>query len=77
MHVENLAVFDTCFEARAFESSLSSAEPQVKSSLSQVTAVGAICNAATFDSDRTPSSSNEKLISNKGIVGNATGIPIL
>jgi len=77
MHVENLAIFDTCFEARDFESYLSNAEPQVKSSLSQVAAVGAICNAATFDSDRTPSSSSEKSISIKSIVGNATGKPIL
>ena len=72
MHVENFAIFDTQFESKDFESAISSAEPEAKNSLSQVVAVGAVCNAATFNTDTASSSEVEKS-GGKMIVGNATG----
>jgi sodium/potassium-transporting ATPase subunit alpha len=69
MHVENLAVFDSSFESRDFESVLSNAEPEARANLSQVISIGAICNAATFEADLpTTEKSGER-----SIVGNATG----
>jgi len=72
MHLENFAVFDTQFESKDFGPAISSAEPEAKSNLSQVVAVGAICNAATFNADPGPSPSVEKS-GGRSIVGNATG----
>lgn len=69
MHVENLAIFDSSFESRDFESVLSNAEPEVKANLSQVISIGVICNAATFKAD-VPTAEKS---GGKSIVGNATG----
>ena len=68
MHVENLAIFDSSFESRDFESVLSNAEPEARANLSQVISIGVICNAATFNT-------NDPITENRGrsIVGNATG----
>lgn len=73
MHVENLAVFDTTYESNAFSSVVNQSEPPIESNLSQVAAVGAICNSATFDTDTSSSNSDEKKVQGRGIIGNATG----
>ena len=66
MHVVNVAVDDMVFESSAFESVLSDSTPAVKSNLSQLVAVGGICNAAVFGAD---SDGGQE----KSIVGDATG----
>jgi len=72
MHVENLAIFDSVYESNAFRTVITNSDPPVENNLSQIAAVGAICNAATFDVGAA-SGSDEKKIQGKGIVGNATG----
>jgi hypothetical protein len=69
MHVENLAIFDSDFESRDFESVLSNAEPQARANLSQLISVGVICNAATFKAG-VPTTEKS---GGSSIVGNATG----
>lgn len=71
MHVENLAIFDSVYESNAFRTVITNSDPPVENNLSQIAAVGTICNAATFDVD-SASGSDEK-VQAKGIVGNATG----
>ncbi|KAI0735310.1 sodium-potassium ATPase [Earliella scabrosa] len=70
MHVVNVAVDDMVFESSAFESVLSDSTPAVKSNLSQLVAVGGICNAAVFGVD---SDGGQE----KSIVGDATDAAIL
>jgi len=72
MHVENLAIFDSVYESNAFRTVITNSDPPVENNLSQIAAVGAICNATTFDVNAA-SGSDEKKIQGKGIVGNATG----
>lgn len=72
MHVENLAVFDSVYESNAFRTVITNSDFPAENNLSQIAAVGAICNAATFDMDAA-SGSDEKKVQGKGIVGNATG----
>jgi hypothetical protein len=72
MHVENLAVFDTTYESEVLRAVLTTAETHVQSNLSQVAAVGAICNSATFDTS-TIVNPDERKIAGNSIVGNATG----
>ncbi|KAF5309044.1 hypothetical protein D9619_013557 [Psilocybe cf. subviscida] len=75
MHVENLAVFDEVYESNMFRSVINNSDMPVASNLSQVAAVGSICNSAVAD---TSSSEEEQLLSkNKGFVGNATDVAIL
>ncbi|KAF8154699.1 sodium-potassium ATPase [Crassisporium funariophilum] len=75
MHVENLAVFDTVYESKSFHTALSGAAPDAESSLRQIAAIGAICNAATFDTGHPSSDSIDN--NGKTIVGNATDVAIL
>ncbi|KDR70264.1 hypothetical protein GALMADRAFT_255158 [Galerina marginata CBS 339.88] len=77
MHVENLAVFDSTYESNAFRGVITNSGPLIESNLSQIAAVGAICNSATFDNDSSSSNSEEKPIHGKGIIGNATDVAIL
>lgn len=72
MHVEDLAIFDSVYESNAFRTVITNSDPPVENNLSQIAAVGAICNAAAFDVDAA-SGSDEKRVQGKGIVGNATG----
>lgn len=73
MHVENLSVFDTTYESNAYQQVVNQSQPPVESNLSQIAAVGAICNSATFDADASSSNSDEKKVQGKSIIGNATG----
>ena len=66
MHVVNVAVDDMVFDAPAFSSVATSATPQVASNLSQVVAVGGLCNAAVFNTENNNGSE-------KAIAGDATG----
>lgn len=71
MHVENLAVFDEVYESNMFRSVINNSDMPVASNLSQVAAVGSICNTAVAEASN---SEEEDLLSrNKGFVGNATG----
>jgi sodium/potassium-transporting ATPase subunit alpha len=71
MHVENLAVFDEVYESNMFRSVINNSDMPVASNLSQVAAVGSICNSAVADSSN--SEEDRSLNRNKGFVGNATG----
>ena len=68
MHVENIAILDVVYNSGSFRTTLSDAEPASASNLAQVVAIGAICNAASFDKGPLDGKTNEKAIS-----GNATG----
>lgn len=71
MHVENLAIFDEVYESNMFRSVINNSDMPVASNLSQVAAVGSICNSAVADASNTE---EENLLGkNKGFVGNATG----
>ncbi|KAI0757131.1 sodium-potassium ATPase [Daedaleopsis nitida] len=70
MHVVNVAVDDMVFESSVYKPVLADATPAVASNLSQVVAVGSICNAAVFGAETKDAS--EKLIS-----GDATDSAIL
>jgi sodium/potassium-transporting ATPase subunit alpha len=69
MHVENIAVLDSTYESNAFRTVITNAEPPVENNLSQIAAVGAICNSATFDVGAGVDEKTQR----KAIVGNATG----
>lgn len=73
MHVENIAILDVVYNSESFRITLSDAEPASARNLAQVVAIGAICNAASFDNS-TLDGKTEKVVS-----GNATGdfFPIL
>ena len=66
MHVVNVAVDDLVFDSSAYESALTDATPEVRTNLCQITAVGGLCNAATFGADRGNGSE-------RAIAGDATG----
>ena len=66
MHVVNVAVDDMVFESSAFDGVLKSATPAVAANLSQLAAVGGICNSAVFSGDLGDDSS-------RSIAGDATG----
>ena len=66
MHVVSVAVDDRVFESSAFKSVLADAEPVIAENLSQVVAVGGLCNAAMFGADRDDGSE-------RAISGDATG----
>ena len=66
MHVVNVAVDGMVFESSAFDNVLKDAAPAVAANLSQVAAVGGICNSAVFSADSGEGSS-------KSIAGDATG----
>lgn len=66
MHVISVAVDDMVFESSVYKSVLADATPKVAANLSQVVAVGGLCNAAMFGPDR--SDGSERAIS-----GDATG----
>lgn len=69
MHVENVAISDTVYNSESLRAALPDAEPDTASNLLQVVAVGAICNAASFDNNSPlDKKTNEKVVS-----GNATG----
>ena len=68
MHVENVAILDAVFNSETFPTMLPDAEPDTASNLGQVIAIGAICNAASFDDNSPLEKTNEKTVS-----GNATG----
>lgn len=70
MHVENLAIYDTTYEANAFHAVVTKGETPIENNISQVAAVGAICNSATFET-----SNLDEKISGRNILGNATGKP--
>ena len=65
MHVDNLAIFDTAFDSDNFRTLT---EPDKSSNLLQVVAIGAICNAASFDNNVPLYNKTERAVS-----GNATG----
>jgi sodium/potassium-transporting ATPase subunit alpha len=67
MHVENIAILDVVYNSESFCTTLSDAEPASASNLAQVVAVGAICNAASFDKNL------DEKTDGKAISGNATG----
>lgn len=66
MHVVSVAVDDMVFESSAYKSVLANATPAVASNLSQVVAVGGLCNAAMFGAGRGDGSE-------RAISGDATG----
>ena len=74
MHVENIAILDVVYDSESFGTTLSDVGPDSASNLAQVVAIGAICNAASFDNNLRDGKTNGKAIS-----GNATGFlfPIL
>lgn len=79
MHVENVAVYDNVYESSTFHDVLSKAESKIENNLSQIAAVGAICNSATFNENDVMSSGSDEKGSHShhmGIVGNATGMII-
>jgi sodium/potassium-transporting ATPase subunit alpha len=67
MHVENVAILDVVYNSESFRTSLPDAGPDSASNLAQVAAIGAICNAATFDYGLPGKTDG------KGVSGNATG----
>ena len=69
MHVENLAVLDTLFDSESFRTMLPDTQPDKAANLLQVVAIGALCNAASFDNSSPP----DKKTNEKAISGNATG----
>ena len=71
MHVENLAVFDEVYESNMYRSVVNNSDVPVASNLSQVAAVGTICNSAVADASS--SEDDGPLNRNKGFAGNATG----
>ncbi|PIL32102.1 transporter [Ganoderma sinense ZZ0214-1] len=52
MHVVSVAVNDMVFKSSAYKSVLADAEPAIAENLSQVVAVGGLCNAAMLGADR-------------------------
>jgi sodium/potassium-transporting ATPase subunit alpha len=68
MHVENIAILDVVYDSESFRTTLSDVGPDSASNLAQVVAIGAICNAASFDNSSLDEKTNGKAIS-----GNATG----
>ncbi|EJF58252.1 sodium-potassium ATPase [Dichomitus squalens LYAD-421 SS1] len=70
MQVVNVAVEGTGFEAETFGDALSSAAPEVAFNLSQVVAVGALCNTAVFGAE-------SKSESARPIMGNETDVAVL
>jgi sodium/potassium-transporting ATPase subunit alpha len=69
MHVENVAILDAVYNSEGFRRTLPDAEPDIADNLSQVVAIGAICNAASFDN----SSPLDKKTNERAVSGNATG----
>ena len=63
MHVENVAILDAVYNSEAFS------DADIASNLEQVVAIGAICNAASFDN----SSLLDKKTNERAVSGNATG----
>ena len=71
MEVENLAILDTVFDSKSFRTMLSNEKLDTNGILSQIVAIGAICNAASFEnSNGSPIDSKP---SDKAVSGNATG----
>ena len=68
MHVENIALLDVVYNSETFRTTLSDAGPDNASNLAQVAAIGAICNAASFNYSLPGAKTDGKPIS-----GNATG----
>ena len=66
MHDDNLAIVDTAFDPQSFRPTT---EPGSPDNLLQVVAIGAICNAASFDNN-IPASNNS---SERVVSGNETG----
>ena len=66
MHVVNVAVDEMVLEPSTFESVLKDATPAVTENLSQLAAVGGICNSAVFSGVSDDDSS-------RSIAGDATG----
>jgi len=78
MHVENFAIFDMVYDSNDIYNILAKSSPVIESNLSQLAAVGAICNSATFsENDAMKSAIHEKGSDTKGVAGNATGMIIL
>jgi len=70
MHVESVAILDTLYAPESYGSTISTSGPEAAANLSQIAAVGSICNSAAFETST--SSENEKPAA-ETIVGNATG----
>ncbi|KAF9447587.1 sodium-potassium ATPase [Macrolepiota fuliginosa MF-IS2] len=70
MHVVDVAVADTTFDSSTFKSAVADATPQVAANLSQVAAVGGLCNSAVFQGDKGDGSE-------RAIAGDATDSAIL
>ena len=68
MHVENIAILDVVYDSETFRTTLSDVGPDSESNLAQVVAIGAICNAASFDDSPLDGKTNRK-----AVTGNATG----
>ena len=66
MHVVNVAVDDMVFDSSAYGAVLPDSTPEIASNLSQLVAVGGLCNAAVFNADKDSSSETS-------VVGDATG----
>ena len=69
MDVENIAVLDTIFDSESFSKILRNEKLEIADNLLQIVAIGAICNAASFDNS---SALDDKSICDL-ISGNATG----
>lgn len=67
MHVESLAVYDEFYVPSDYSQTVKKSSEEAAGNLSQVAAVGAICNAASFST-----ASNEK--EGVAVVGDATGM---
>ena len=66
MHVVNVAVDDMVFESSAFDGVLKDASHEIAANLSQLAAVGSICNSAMFGAATTDGTT-------RSIAGDATG----
>ena len=67
MHVESLAVYDKLYSSSDYRQTIAESSAEATVNLSQVVAVGAICNAATFG----PTIAEKE---QPVIVGDATGM---
>jgi sodium/potassium-transporting ATPase subunit alpha len=65
MHVEDAAIYDIKFNVQTLSERLESAENLVAENIRQLSAVSAICNAASFEGSPTDLRRN--------IIGDATG----
>jgi len=74
MHVENVAILDTLYEPESYGSTISASSPAAAANLSQIVAVGSVCNSAAFE---TETNSENDQPAGEGIVGNATGTSII